>query len=190
MLRNPAYELQHPLPPFVAIDFETANRRPSSACAIGVVRTDGNAITERRYHLIRQETRSWVFSRLHGITSEHVQHQLRFGEVWRDVESLFAGCAFVVSHNAKFDARVLRACCAKAGVRAPRLPYLCSLVIARDFLRIRPSDLVNVCRELSIALHHHHALSDAEAAARIVVAAASAGWRWRTSRGRRGMSHQ
>jgi DNA polymerase III epsilon subunit-like protein len=39
--------------PFVAIDFETADHGPDSACAVGLVRVDGGRITRRVRQLIR-----------------------------------------------------------------------------------------------------------------------------------------
>ena len=38
---------------FVAIDFETANRSPSSACALSVVRVEGQRIAGKSVSLIR-----------------------------------------------------------------------------------------------------------------------------------------
>lgn len=171
-------ESQAPLPPFVAIDFETANREPSSACAVGLVRVEGNVVMAGQHHLIRPPHGSWIFSDLHGIRYDDVQDQPTFGDLWRGIEPILTDCAFVVAHNAGFDARVLHACCRAAGLRAPRLSYVCTVALARDVLWIQPGSLSNVCRQLRIELNHHNALSDAEAAARIVLAAAARGWRW------------
>ncbi len=177
------------LPSFVAIDFETANRNPSSACAVGLVRVDRNVPTERQYRLVKQPTASWTFSTLHGIRKQDVEYEDCFADVWCRIEPMLVGCAFVAAHFAQFDARVLRASCRAARVSAPRLPYVCTLAIARDFLAITPSDLASVSRRLGIELRHHDALSDAEAAARILLIASERGWEWtarrRSARGRR-----
>jgi DNA polymerase-3 subunit epsilon len=170
----------HParLPPFVALDFETANRTPTSACALGLVRVERNLVTARHYYLMRPARGSWIFSDLHGISYDDVRDQPTFGDLWPGIAPILTECAFVVAHNASFDARVLRACCRDARLRTPRLSYVCSLAIAQNVLSIHPGSLSNVCHQLRIELNHHHALSDAEAAARIVLVAESRGWRW------------
>jgi len=38
---------------FAAIDFETANYSPDSACAVGLVAVEGGRVVRREYHLIR-----------------------------------------------------------------------------------------------------------------------------------------
>ena len=53
---------------FVAIDFETADHGPDSACAVGLVRVSGNRIVKRKYYLIRPTRRSFFFTPVHGIT--------------------------------------------------------------------------------------------------------------------------
>lgn len=167
------------LPTFVAIDFETANRRPTSACAIGLVYVDRGVVADRFYHLIRPPIgASWVFSKLHGITDSDTRDQPSFGELWPTIARFLSHGEFAVAHNAAFDARVLRACCHRAGIRPPGVRFVCSLELSRSVLFIKPADLANVCRRLGIELNHHHALSDAEASARVALAAVGRGWRW------------
>ena len=38
---------------FAAIDFETANREPTSVCSVGIVVVRGGIVTEKLYRLIR-----------------------------------------------------------------------------------------------------------------------------------------
>jgi DNA polymerase III epsilon subunit-like protein len=45
---------------FVAIDFETADHGPDSACAVGLVRVSGAEIVERKYYLIRPPRSSFL----------------------------------------------------------------------------------------------------------------------------------
>lgn len=166
------------VPQFIALDFETANRRPTSACAVGLVRIDRGVVVDRQYHLIRPPHGSWVFSDLHGISDLDTRGQPTFIELWPSIARFLSAGEFVAAHNAGFDAGVLRACCVRAGLRPPRLRFICSLGLARAVLSIHPANLANVCHRLGIELEHHNALSDAEAAARVVLAAASRGWRW------------
>jgi DNA polymerase III epsilon subunit-like protein len=53
---------------FAAIDFETADHGPDSACAVGLVRVSGATIVKRKYYLIRP-TRS---SLLHARARHHL----------------------------------------------------------------------------------------------------------------------
>lgn len=163
---------------FAAIDFETANHSPTSACSVGIVRVERNRTTARIHQLIRPPEGKWVFTRIHGIRPRDTERHPAFREAWRAIEHEIAGVDFLVAHNASFDARVLTACCRYYGMSVPRSRFVCSMAIARDFLGIRPTSLRHVCDQLSIPLVHHQALSDAEAAAKIVLTAMARGWKW------------
>lgn len=157
---------------FVAIDFETADPGPDSACAVGLVRVEGGRIARRESRLIRPPRPTFAFTWVHGIAWEDVAGQPPFGEVWPELEPVLEGADFLAAHNARFDRAVLEACCRAAGRAAPRLPFECTMMLARRVWGIRPTKLSDVCRALGIRLNHHEALSDAEACARIVIAAA------------------
>ncbi len=156
---------------FVAIDFETADAGRDSACAVGLVRVEGDVIVRREVRLIRPPRRDFEFTWVHGITWAQVAGQPRFAEVWEGLRSLLDGAEFLAAHNAAFDRSVLRACCAAAGIAEPPQPFECTVKLARRAWNIRPTRLDNVCRTLKIPLNHHEAGSDAEACARIVLAA-------------------
>lgn len=164
----------HPHPPpgaFVAIDFETADHGPDSACAVGLVRVEGTTVVRRETVLIRPPRRTFLFSFLHGITWERVADAPCFAEAWPRLAPVLDGAAFLAAHNAPFDRRVLGACCATAGLEMPPLSFVCTVQLARRTWGERRNDLLSVCRRLGIGLKHHDALSDAEACARIVIAA-------------------
>lgn len=161
---------------FAAIDFETADREPDSACAVGLVRVENRRIVAREYCLIRPPRRRFVYSKLHGISWEDVRDQPAFREIWPRFEVFLDGIEFVAAHNARFDRRVLFACCRKAGIAVPPYRFECTVSIARRTWRFFPTSLPCVCRELGIRLDHHHAMSDAEACARIVMEAQCCGW--------------
>jgi DNA polymerase III subunit epsilon len=152
---------------FIAIDFETADYYPDSACAVAMVSVEGGQILRRDYHLIRPPRRNMVFTYIHGITWEDVADKPLFAELWPSLQPLLASADFFVAHNAVFDQSVLRACCEAAGFPPPGLPFKCTVKIARKRWNIRPTKLPDVCRYLDIELDHHNALSDAEACARI-----------------------
>jgi DNA polymerase III subunit epsilon len=159
---------------FVAIDFETADHGPDSACAVGLVRVEGMRVVRRETLLLRPPRRRFLFSFIHGITWEMVETAPVFAEAWPKLLPLLDGAAFLAAHNAPFDRRVLGACCAGAGLAMPELSFLCTVQLARRKWGEKRNDLVSVCRRLGIGLIHHDAGSDAEACARIVIAATTA----------------
>jgi DNA polymerase-3 subunit epsilon len=157
--------------PFVAIDFETADYGRDSACAVALVRVEGQRIVGRRVALIRPPRREFLFSCLHGITWPDVAGAPTFGECWPQLSDFLEGARFLAAHNSSFDRGVLKACCDRAGLYAPTQPYLCTVRLARETWNVRPTKLPNVCAHLKIPLAHHDPGSDAEACARIVIEA-------------------
>lgn len=156
---------------FVAIDFETADTGRDSACAIGVVRVEGNAIVGRVVRLIRPPRRTFQFTYIHGIRWADVEREPTFGEVFRDIAPVLEGVSFLAAHNASFDQSVLHACCRSHGIVPPPLRFECTVKWARRTWGIYPTNLPAVCSHLGLALKHHDAGSDAEACARIMMAA-------------------
>lgn len=157
---------------FVAIDFETADFGRDSACAVALVRVENNEIVAKTHALIRPPRSRFLFTYIHGITWERVKHAPTFGEIWpKMAEEFLAGAEYFVAHNATFDKGVLEACCTKAGLPMPRLPFRCTVKLARQVWCLPSNKLNLVCEHLQIPLKHHDALSDAEACARIVLEA-------------------
>ena len=162
---------------FVAIDFETATHRRDSACAVGLAAGCNGRVVLARTYLIRPPTAKCTFTDLHGLDWEDVRDAPTFGDLWPTLRAWIDDAEFLAAHNAAFDRSVLLACCAKYRLRAPRIPFLCTVQLARAQWGIRPTKLPDVCRQLRILLRHHDAGSDAEACARIVRAAQADGWR-------------
>jgi DNA polymerase-3 subunit epsilon len=166
---------------FVAIDFETANYSPDSACALGIVAVENGRITRKEYSLIRPPKNYFVFSYLHGIRWSEVRSQPSFIEVWDSFADLLCGADFLLAHNASFDRRVLSACCAFADREPVLLPFICTVRVARSVWNFRPASLDNVCSQLGISLRHHHAESDALACATIAIRAMELGFSLRSA---------
>ena len=162
---------------FAAIDFETADRGPDSACAVAVVRVIGTRIVKRVRYRIRPPRRHFVFSYIHNITWADVADSPSFHELWPSLSQELDGVDFLAAHSASFDQSVLIACCHRARIRTPRHQFRCTVEMARSVWSIYPTTLPDVCRRLGITLHHHDPLSDAEACARIVIASASGAFR-------------
>jgi len=161
---------------FVAIDFETANHSPDSACAVGLAVCSGGRIVESREYLIRPPSREFVFTYIHGLRWDHVRDAPTFGDLWPEISALLGNAEFLAAHNAPFDRGVLGACCRSYGLSPPPAPFQCTVRVARSQWGIYPTKLPDVCRHLSIDLRHHDARSDAEACARIILAAQREGW--------------
>ena len=164
---------------FVAIDFETANHRKVSACAVGLAKGGKGRIEFVWSFLIRPPTPLFEFTDVHGLHWNDVRDAPTFGELWPILLPCFDEVKFIASHNAPFERRVLQACCAMYGIRVPQLPFTCTVELARSQWGIYPTKLPDVCRRLGVPLRHHDPASDAEACARIVLAAEAEGWQRR-----------
>jgi len=158
---------------FVAIDFETADNGPDSACEVGIVRVEGLQIVQSQAFLIRPPRSRVMFTHVHGITWDMVKNSPGFADVWRSLVPMLEGASMLVAHNASFDKRVLAACCATNRLPMPELPFLCTVHVSRRRWGLKPNDLKSVCQRLGIGLMHHNAGSDAEACARIMIAASA-----------------
>ncbi|MSP82734.1 MAG: exonuclease [Alphaproteobacteria bacterium] len=156
---------------FVAIDFETADHRPDSACAVGLALVADGRIADTAYHLIRPPRREFVFTWVHGITWADVAASPSFAEAWPAIAAFLDQGDTIAAHNAGFDRAVLTACCRAAGIEPPPRSFLCTVRLARTAWRVYPTKLPDVCRHLAIQLDHHHAASDARACAEILLAA-------------------
>lgn len=168
---------------FIAIDFETADRGPDSACAVALVRVEEGRIIRREACLLRPPRPHFEFTYLHGISWEDVADKPTFGQAWPDLVGMLDGAQFLAAHNAPFDRGVLYACCEAAGLSPPFLPFRCTVQMARRVWGIYPTKLSHVCARLGLPLNHHDPLSDAEACARIVIAASQVqGSRFKGSR--------
>jgi len=157
---------------FVALDFETANEAPGSACALAAVCVSGESISKVLDVVLKTPVEDFRFAELHGIDRAASTSGVDFADVWPELEAAIRECGgTVVAHNAKFDRRVFESCARRARVRPPRMRWLCSRNLAESVWGLRPADLATVCAFLNIPLKHHVALSDATAAARIVIEA-------------------
>ena len=159
------------MPAFAAIDFETADHGPDSACSVGVVLVEDRRITTRYHRLIRPPRRRFVFTRVHGLTWNDVRGSPTFGTLWPELRDLLEAADFLVAHNASFDRKVLYACCRAAGIKPPRHEFRCTVQMARARWNLSSASLPVVCKYLRIPLDHHNALSDAEACAKIAIRA-------------------
>ncbi len=160
---------------FVAIDFETANYSPNSACAVGLAVVRGGKVAETFASLIRPPELDFRadFVDIHGITPEQVADAPTFADVWPGLLSLI-GDGPLAAHNSPFDMRVLRACLDTNGIPRPAVACLCTLSLARQVLpKLANHRLNTLAAHFDIPLDHHNAASDAIACAHMALQLAS-----------------
>lgn len=155
------------MPVSIAIDFETADYKADSACAVGLVRIENNVIADTWYTLIRPPRRRVFFTEIHGLTWDMLKNSPNFAEVWPVMAAFMDGASRLIAHNAPFDRRILNGCCTANGLTPPSIPFECTVKLARRVLQLPSNRLDAVCKHCGIALDHHHAASDARAAAEI-----------------------
>ncbi len=156
---------------FIALDFETANKARTSACALAIVVVQGGEIVEQKYWLIKPTPFYFEFSWLHGITAEHTHNAPSFSELWNEIINLI-DYQTVIAHNASFDIGVIRALANYYDLPQPKINYLCTVQIARRTWKgLSRYNLKALSDEFQIPLQHHNALSDTLACAKIMLKA-------------------
>lgn len=159
---------------WVAIDFETATREATSACALGIAVIDGGRVVRTDAWLIQPPFNEyeWRNTSIHGLGPADTQDSPDFGDLWLEVGPLLEGRP-LLAHNAAFDMRVLRALIASHEIEVAPVRYACTVSMARSaFPRLSKHRLELVCDHCGIELRHHDAASDAEACARVALACA------------------
>ena len=160
---------------YIALDFETGNASPLSACALGVSIFEDAALVREQVSLILPPAGvrkfHWGNVRVNHITEKMVADAPSFDEVWRPLAEEAEG-SVLVCHNAMFDTAVLCACLAHYHLPMPACRYVCTVKVPR---RVWPElanhKLDTVADALGITLNHHEAGSDARAAGLILQAA-------------------
>lgn len=156
---------------FAAIDFETANGRRSSVCAVGIVVVKGGQIVDKFYSLIRPAPNFYTYqtTAVHGLTRRDTDRQPQFPEVWTRIAPRIEGLP-LVAHNRPFDESCLKAVFAEYGMEYPGYQFYCTLAASRRKLTLRCHQLHVVAAACGFDLaNHHHALADAEACAAIAL---------------------
>lgn len=151
---------------FIAIDFETANSKRVSACALGYARVSDNTIVESNGYLIKPIGGHASFqSKIHGIKEEHTFDKPYFDGLFPHIKHIFNNP--LVAHSL-FDRQVLTALSDYFGLRLT-FDYIDSCSIAKEKL---PS-LVNHKLKTLVKyfclpeFKHHDAMEDAIACARV-----------------------
>ncbi|MBD2768162.1 3'-5' exonuclease [Hymenobacter sp. BT664] len=162
---------------FTAIDFETANERRASACAVGVVRVSGGQIVETYQTLLRpRELRvDWRNFQVHGIAEADLHAAPSIADAWANLLP-YLHRQPVVAHNSAFDVSVLEHTLRDHDLPIPAFHCLCSVKLAKAaWPYLQRHKLDHVAAHFGIPLNHHDALSDARACAEITVRALRSG---------------
>ena len=156
---------------FTAIDFETANERRDSACAVGIVRVRGGQIVDSYQTLLRPRhlRMDWRNQQVHGIAEADLNGAPSLADVWPELLP-YLHRQLVVAHNSAFDVSVLEHTLRDFGVPIPAFHCLCSVKLAKvAWPQLERHRLNDLATHFNIALNHHDALSDARACAEITV---------------------
>lgn len=156
---------------YICFDVETPNHHNDRMSSIGVCVVENLVITEEHYSLVNPETGFDPFNiELTGITPEAVKDSPTFSELWRKLGPLMKS-GLPVAHNAQFDMSVLSKCLRAYRIEIPKnTRYACTCRMSKKIVPwLHDHKLDTICRELTIPLDHHNALSDARACAEILI---------------------
>lgn len=157
---------------FVAMDFETANRYPESACSLALVLVRNNKIIDQFYTVINpQMSFDSRNIQIHGITAADVADAPTMEEVWPKIKALYQPGMLVAAHNIRFDSNVLKQSLARYDIPEPHYLMIDTLKTSKLFEpNLENHKLDTVSEALNIDLwHHHNALSDSQACAEILI---------------------
>ena len=161
---------------FTAIDFETANGSPASACSVGLVKVRDGQVVDRMGWFIQPPLGHDLFvewnTRIHGITADMVLDAPTWVEQLPDLQA-YIESDVLVAHNAGFDMGVMKTACLVTERPMPTYTYMCSLQVARKTYHLDSYRLPVVAMAAGFEdFPHHDAVADAEACAAIMIHAA------------------
>jgi DNA polymerase III subunit epsilon len=161
---------------FTAIDFETANNFPASACAVGLVKIrDGEQVDFLEMLIQPPWPNDWFSAaniRVHGITPDMLQDAKALPDALAQIVE-FIESDVLIAHNAAFDMGVLGASAKQVAFELPAISYSCSVQIARKTYHLDSYRLNEVAYAIGHEnFNHHNALADSDACAKIVIHAA------------------
>lgn len=152
---------------FVALDFETANRKRASICSVGWVGFSRGGVVDTWYSLVNPDDAFEADnSVLHGIREDHVRNAPNFRQLFPEIRSRIEG-RFVVAHSA-FDEQALTQACTLSSVESPSCKWIDTTKIAElawpSLTERLGTSLAVLADYLSLEFQHHNALDDARTA--------------------------
>lgn len=155
---------------YTTLDFELANRHPSSICAIGMCVVENNKIIKTFYSLVRPapffvEKGSY---KVHRINIERMYSAPTFDKIWEQIKPYIENST-IVAHNIQQDSLFLRAVLDYYHIPYPHCNMSCTFVLARKLLEgCRSYKLDGIADYFHLNFNHHHALEDALMCVRII----------------------
>lgn len=155
---------------YTVIDFELANRHPSSICAIGLCYVKNNKIVKTYYSHVRPVP--FLMERgnynIHKIHMDQLKNAPTFDQVWNEVQMYFENTT-IIAHNIQQDSFYLREVLDYYGIAYPDCKMSCSFVLSKKLLHDCTSfKLDGLASYFGFQFKHHHALEDALMCTRII----------------------
>lgn len=150
---------------YVALDFETANGSPCSACSVGISVFEDTQLIHSKVWLIKPPKEfgkfHWFCVKVHGIQKSMVSAAPSFAQLWSEIAPFFEN-SMIVCHNAAFDTSVLCKTLSYYGLPLPSCQYICTVQVSQKvWPELENHKLNTVAQALEIDLNHHEAGSDA-----------------------------
>ena len=155
----------------VAIDFETANNRMTSACSLGISVYEEGELKDSYAFFIRPPRNSLYFTNtfIHHITLEDVINEPEFDYYYPHLCEVLKD-AIIVAHNARFDLTVLNAMCDEYDLPHFNNQYIDTVALSRRaYPNLINHRLNTIAEYLGVELDHHEAKSDAFACLMIIL---------------------
>lgn len=160
---------------FTSFDFETATKKPTSACSLAVTVVKKGKIVESKSWLINPNLKRWnsSFIDIHGITPDKVEFEKGFKDLWPEIKVYFDG-QVLAGHNVSFDENVLSSLLEKNKIDFHNFKTIDSIKWMKHFFPELPSfSLGNIASYLKVELDHHNAESDSLVCAKLILLCSS-----------------
>lgn len=156
---------------FFAFDFETANYKRNSACAIGITAIKNDKIYKQINQLINPlDEFNPTNITIHGIYPDDVQEMPSFDQFWPEIEPIFQPKHLLVAHNLTFDKSVLAHTLAKYQIEMPHFQAIDTLKTSRYFYPNLPNHKLNTIADfLGLEFNHHDACDDSYICSQILI---------------------
>lgn len=156
----------------IAIDFETANSNPLSACQVGIIVFYKGELVFEFESLIKPPKQYSKFNyyntKIHNIVASDVKDALTWKELYSNFREFFSN-SVMVAHNAAFDMKVLYELNTFYEIKENDIDYYCTVELSRKILPYLSNHKLNtVSSYFEIELNHHDAKSDAYACGLII----------------------
>ena len=158
---------------FVAIDFETANEKRASACAVALILFEDSKIINEYEWIVSPPQHLNYFNpynvQIHGIKESDIIGKPEFNKVWNEIYPLINN-KILVAHNASFDISVLRQLLDCYQLDYPSIEFICTCIIARKTWDKQINyTLKNIGNNLGYVFNHHDAHDDARVCGQILL---------------------